>query len=300
MTATTSPASGAATSPATIPAQGYAAFDPTSPLGPFSFNRRAPGPRDVQIEILYCGVCHSDLHTVKSEWQGTTYPCIPGHEILGRVVSVGNEVTKFKQGDIAAVGCMVDSCRTCPDCREGLEQYCQNGQTFTYNSKDKILGGVTYGGYSTGITVDQDFVLQRVEQAGSGRRRAAALRRHHHLVTAEALERRPGQEGRRRGARRPGPHGGEAGACARRRGGALHRLAGEDARTGSALAPTRWWCRGSPEEVAKHAGQPGPHPQHRVGHPRHQPLPQPAQARRHDGHAGRAGASAPVAERRAR
>ena len=170
MTATTSPASGSAARVATIPAKGYAAFDPKSPLGPFSFDRRAPGPRDVQIEVLYCGVCHSDLHTVRSEWQGTTYPLVPGHEILGRVVSVGDQVTKFKKGDIAAVGCMVDSCRTCPDCREGLEQFCQNGQTFTYNSKDKILGGVTYGGYSSGITVDQDFVLHvssKLDPAGA-------------------------------------------------------------------------------------------------------------------------------------
>jgi len=170
MTATTSPASGAATSPSAISARGYAAFDPTSPLGPFSFSRRAPGPRDVHIDILYCGVCHSDLHTVKSEWHGTTYPCIPGHEILGRVVRVGDQVTKFKTGDIAAVGCLVDSCRTCPDCRAGLEQYCQGPATFTYNSPDKHLGGVTYGGYSTTIVVDQDFVLSvssKLDPAGA-------------------------------------------------------------------------------------------------------------------------------------
>ena len=170
MTAATSPASGAAPRIATIPARGFAAFDAKSPLGPFSFDRRSPGPRDVQIEILFCGVCHSDLHTVKSEWQGTTYPVVPGHEILGRVVSVGDQVTKFKAGNIAAVGCMVDSCRTCPDCREGLEQYCQNGGTFTYNSKDKLLGGMTYGGYSTSIVVDQDFVLSvssRLDPAGA-------------------------------------------------------------------------------------------------------------------------------------
>ncbi len=170
MTATNSPTARTTPGIATIPANGFAAFDPKSPLGPFNFERRAPGPRDVQIDILYCGVCHSDLHTVKSEWQGTTYPCIPGHEILGRVVGVGDQVTKFKKGDLAAVGCMVDSCRTCPDCLEGLEQYCTNGGTFTYNSADKHLGGVTYGGYSTGITVDQDFVLQvssKLDPAGA-------------------------------------------------------------------------------------------------------------------------------------
>src|SRR3954447_10180245 len=102
-------------------AAAFAAFDPTSPLGPFSLERREPGPRDVQIDILYCGVCHSDLHTVRSEWAGTVYPCVPGHEIVGRVAAVGREVTDFKAGDLAGVGCMVDSCQTCRSCREGLE-----------------------------------------------------------------------------------------------------------------------------------------------------------------------------------
>ena len=169
MTTSTAPATSAGKI-ATFPAHAYAAFDHTSPLGPFELNRRAPGPRDVQIDILYCGVCHSDLHTAKSEWQGTTYPVVPGHEILGKVTAVGSQVTKFKVGDTAAVGCMVDSCRTCPDCREGLEQFCQNGGTFTYNSQDKVLGGVTYGGYSTAITVDQDFVLRvsdKLDPAGA-------------------------------------------------------------------------------------------------------------------------------------
>jgi uncharacterized zinc-type alcohol dehydrogenase-like protein len=170
MTATTSPAGGNATRPATLPARGFAAFDPKSPLGPFTFERRAPGPRDVQIDILFCGVCHSDLHTARSEWQGTTYPVVPGHEILGRVVNVGAQVTKFKKGDLAAVGCMVDSCRTCPDCRDGLEQYCQGPATFTYNGPDAHLGGVTYGGYSTSIVVDHDFVLRvsdKLDPAGA-------------------------------------------------------------------------------------------------------------------------------------
>jgi uncharacterized zinc-type alcohol dehydrogenase-like protein len=114
----------------------------------------------VQVDILYCGVCHSDLHTVRSEWPGTTYPCIPGHEILGRVAEVGSDVSKFTVGDVAAVGCLVDSCRTCADCRAGLEQYCTTGATFTYNGPDRHLGGITYGGYSTTIVVDQDFVLR--------------------------------------------------------------------------------------------------------------------------------------------
>ncbi|MGH7510502.1 MAG: NAD(P)-dependent alcohol dehydrogenase [Gemmatimonadales bacterium] len=139
---------------------GYAAHSATTPLEPFWFERRAPGVRDVQIEILYCGVCHSDLHQVRNEWQGTVFPIVPGHEIVGRVVRVGEQVSRFKPGDLAAVGCMVDSCRTCTDCREYLEQYCQNDLTLTYNSPDKHSGGMTYGGYSDQIVVDQDFVLR--------------------------------------------------------------------------------------------------------------------------------------------
>jgi uncharacterized zinc-type alcohol dehydrogenase-like protein len=139
---------------------GYAAFDPQSPLGPFNFERRDPGPRDVQIEILYCGVCHSDLHTVRNEWKNTQYPVVPGHEIIGKVTKVGGEVQRFKAGDTAGVGCLVDSCRTCPSCRAGEEQYCENGMVFTYNAPDKHTGGLTYGGYSTRIVVDQDFVLR--------------------------------------------------------------------------------------------------------------------------------------------
>ncbi len=138
---------------------GYAARSATAPLGPFTFERREPGPRDVQVEILYCGVCHSDLHTARNEWKHTVYPVVPGHEIVGRVTKVGNEVKAFKLGDVAAVGCLVDSCRTCADCRENLEQYCQNELTFTYNSPDKHIGKMTYGGYSTQIVVDEHFVL---------------------------------------------------------------------------------------------------------------------------------------------
>lgn len=138
----------------------YAATSATSPLAPFSFDRRDPGATDVQIDILFCGVCHSDLHTARAEWGGTTYPCVPGHEIVGRVVKVGREVKKFREGELAAVGCMVDSCRTCQNCRDDLEQFCDNGPTFTYNSKDKNTGGTTYGGYSKSIVVDHDFVLR--------------------------------------------------------------------------------------------------------------------------------------------
>jgi uncharacterized zinc-type alcohol dehydrogenase-like protein len=143
----------------TFKIDGYAADSATSPLKPFSFARRKPTALDVQIEILYCGICHSDLHTVKNEWGQTVYPVVPGHEIVGRVTAVGSQVTRFKVGDLAGVGCMVDSDRNCPACREGLEQYCETGATLTYNSEDKYLGGVTYGGYSEQIVVDQHFVL---------------------------------------------------------------------------------------------------------------------------------------------
>jgi alcohol dehydrogenase (NADP+) len=149
--------------PQTFNAKAYAAFSVEAPLGPFTVPRRSPRAQDVQIEILYCGVCHSDLHQVRNEWKEvmpTVYPLVPGHEIVGRVVKVGSAVKKFKEGDIAAVGCMVDSCRVCESCRAGLENYCENGFTLTYNSDDKILGGVTYGGYSQSIVVDEAFVLR--------------------------------------------------------------------------------------------------------------------------------------------
>lgn len=140
-------------------AKAFAAQNQTFPLGPFSLQRRDPGARDVEIKILYCGICHTDLHIARNEWGGTTYPCVPGHEIVGRVTRAGASVKKFKEGDIVAVGCMVDSCRQCESCREGLEQFCQNGVTFTYNSPDKKSGGMTYGGYSESVVVDEDFVL---------------------------------------------------------------------------------------------------------------------------------------------
>jgi uncharacterized zinc-type alcohol dehydrogenase-like protein len=154
-----------------VPTKGYAAHGAHEPLKPFSFDRRDPQPRDVQIEILFCGVCHSDLHIVRNEWGRTIYPCVPGHEIVGRVVKVGREVRKFKEGDLAAVGCMVDSDRVCPNCRAGLEQFCDQGVTLTYNSEDKHTGGVTYGGYSKSTVVDQDFVLRvpdKLDPAAAG------------------------------------------------------------------------------------------------------------------------------------
>jgi uncharacterized zinc-type alcohol dehydrogenase-like protein len=129
-------------------------------LGQLNIHRRHPKPHDVEIEILYCGVCHSDLHTARNEWHGTVYPCVPGHEIVGRIVSVGDQVRKFKLGDLAAVGCLVDSCRKCNYCNEGLEQYCEQGNTLTYNSPDKFLGTQTYGGYSESIVVDESYVLR--------------------------------------------------------------------------------------------------------------------------------------------
>ena len=133
---------------------------PDAQLNQLNINRRAPGPLDVMIDILYCGVCHSDLHTARNEWHGTIYPCVPGHEIVGKVMQVGDSVTKFKVGDHAAVGCMVDSCRDCQYCKEGLEQYCETGSVQTYNSPDQYLGTQTYGGYSESIVVDEAFVLR--------------------------------------------------------------------------------------------------------------------------------------------
>jgi alcohol dehydrogenase (NADP+) len=131
-----------------------------APLQQLNITRRNATPHDVEIEILYCGVCHSDLHTARNEWHSTMYPCVPGHEIVGRIVSIGNHVRKFSVGDLAAVGCMVDSCRECQYCKEGLEQYCEVGNTGTYNSSDIHLGAHTYGGYSESIVVDEAFVLR--------------------------------------------------------------------------------------------------------------------------------------------
>ncbi|MGC2111747.1 MAG: NAD(P)-dependent alcohol dehydrogenase [Candidatus Korobacteraceae bacterium] len=142
---------------------GYATHSSATPLVPFSFQRRDPGPQDVQLEILYCGVCHSDLHTARNEWTNTTYPVVPGHEIVGRVVKTGAEVRRFKEGDLAGVGCLVGSCRQCESCKAGLEQYCELEAVYTYNGVDKHLGGMTYGGYSRTIVVDEYFVLRLPE-----------------------------------------------------------------------------------------------------------------------------------------
>ena len=142
-------------------AKAYAVFAADTPFAPFDFQRRDPGPRDVAIDILHCGVCHSDLHTARGEWGGTQFPCVPGHEIVGRVTAIGSEVSEFAVGDLAGVGCMVDSCRTCASCRAGEEQYCEGtGFVGTYNGPDKHLGGYTFGGYSDHVVVDKDFVLK--------------------------------------------------------------------------------------------------------------------------------------------
>ena len=143
-----------------MPTRAYAAQSPATPLAPHAIERREPTAGDVEIDILFCGVCHSDLHFARNEWGFTQYPVVPGHEILGRVTRVGAGVTKFKAGDLAAVGCLVDSCRTCNHCAQGLEQYCTTGATFTYNGEDKHLGGMTFGGYSEKVVVDEAFTLK--------------------------------------------------------------------------------------------------------------------------------------------
>src|SRR5215217_5066186 len=134
----------------------YSAGSPTSSLSRTTIPRRDITERDVQMEILFCGICHSDLHQVRNEWQSTVYPIVPGHEIVGRVTKVGSAVTKYKAGDLAAVGCLVDSDRTCPSCKAGLENFCPN-QSMTFNSPDQHVGGMTYGGYSDSIVVDERF-----------------------------------------------------------------------------------------------------------------------------------------------
>ncbi|MBS0660449.1 MAG: NAD(P)-dependent alcohol dehydrogenase [Verrucomicrobia bacterium] len=145
---------------ATSSIRSFGARSASSALAPLTIARREPGPTDVELEILFCGVCHSDLHQARNEWHNTVYPCVPGHEIVGRVSRVGAQVGKFKAGDHAAVGCMVDSCRSCVNCQAGQEQYCTAFPTFTYNSPDKHTGGHTFGGYSTSVVVDESFVLR--------------------------------------------------------------------------------------------------------------------------------------------
>lgn len=143
----------------TIHVKAFGTTAPEASLKQMNIHRRTVTPKDVEIDILYCGVCHSDLHTARNDWGGSKYPVVPGHEIVGKVTRIGSEVTKFKVGDLAAVGCIVDSCQTCSSCEQDLEQYCLNGFTGTYNGKDKHLGGHTFGGYSEKVVVDEHFVL---------------------------------------------------------------------------------------------------------------------------------------------
>ena len=144
-------------------AHAYAAQSASTPLAPFSFERREPGANDVAIDILFCGVCHSDLHTARGEWGGVNFPAVPGHEIIGRVSAVGAQVSKYQEGDLVGVGCMVDSCQHCDPCKRGLEQYCEVGMTGTYGGPEQGTGANTYGGYSDKITVRQEFVLRLPE-----------------------------------------------------------------------------------------------------------------------------------------
>lgn len=141
----------------------YGVTSATSPVAPLTVDRREVGPGDIRLEVLFCGVCHSDLHTARNEWHNTVYPCVPGHEIVGRVTQVGAAVKNFRVGQLAAVGCMVDSCRTCASCRDGEEQFCETGATFTYNSPEKVIGGTTFGGYSESLVTDAAFALHLPE-----------------------------------------------------------------------------------------------------------------------------------------
>lgn len=147
-----------------IATKGYAAQNPKSPLTPFNFNRREVGDHDIKIEIKYCGVCHSDLHQVRDEWGGSIYPMVPGHEIVGKITHVGRSVKKFTVGQLAGVGCFVDSCRTCENCRAGNEQYCDNGMAGTYNGYEMDKKTPTYGGYSNCIVVDENYALHISEK----------------------------------------------------------------------------------------------------------------------------------------
>jgi uncharacterized zinc-type alcohol dehydrogenase-like protein len=143
-----------------LPTRGYATKDPVSVLEPFNFERREPGPHDVLIEILYCGICHSDIHQARDEWGGSIFPMVPGHEIVGRVTRVGSKVKRFKVGELAGVGCFVDSCRVCASCKAGLEQYCEVHLVLTYNGTEKDEKTPTYGGYSSQIVVDEHYTLK--------------------------------------------------------------------------------------------------------------------------------------------
>ena len=203
----------------------YGARAADVPLEPMDITRRAPGPRDVQIEIRYCGVCHSDLHTVRSEWGGTQYPCVPGHEIVGHVSAVGDQVTRFKVGETVGVGCLVGSCRECASCKAGLEQYCEVGFVGTYNGPTDDPPGHTLGGYTQRIVVDEYFVLKirhpEEQLAAVAPLLCAGITTYSPLAP---LEGRAGAEGRHRRHRRARPHGHQARACDGRARRGLHHL----------------------------------------------------------------------------
>ena len=274
----------------------YAAFDKTAPFGPFNVDRREPGPRDVQIDILFCGVCHSDLHTARSEWPGTIYPCVPGHEIAGRVASVGSAVTGFKAGALAAVGCMVDSCMACASCLAGLQQVLRQRRHHVHLQR---AGQEAAGRDHLRRLLQPDRRRRAVLPAPAGdarpcRRRAAALRWDHDILAVEALGRRQGEEGRDRRPRRPWPYGGEALARLRRPHGAVHDIAGEDR---GREAPWRGPGRRL-EGRRRDAGARGKlrfDPEHGGGVARPRRLHGAAEARRHDGPPRRAGTAASLA-----
>ena len=213
--------------PTTYKAKAYSAASETSPLASTTIPRRDPTDRDVQIEILFCGICHSDLHSVRNEWSefmATNYPIVPGHEIVGRVTKIGSTVTKYKPGDLVAVGCMVDSDRSCPNCKRDLEQFCPN-MTLTFNSPDKHLGGVTYGGYSESVVVDEHFVLRlpsNLNIAGAAPLLCAGITTYSPMRHWGVGQ---GQEDRRRRARRTRSHGREVWSCVRRSRRCIHHVA---------------------------------------------------------------------------
>ena len=213
-------------------AKAYAAQSATTPLGPFSLERREPGPHDVEIVIEFCGVCHSDLHTVRGEWEGTKFPCVPGHEIVGRVSRVGDHVSKFKPGQRVGVGCMVDSCQHCEECADGQEQFCLNGFTGTYNGESDGVNANTYGGYSETIVVSDKFVLsvpESLDAAGVAPLLCAGITTYSPLRHWKV---------------KPGDKVGVVGL-----GGLGHmalKLAHARRRTRAGSAPTRWWSPATP------------------------------------------------------
>ena len=187
----------------------YAGHSADTPLEEITLERRELTDLDVEIDVLFCGVCHSDIHTVRGEWGPVTYPLVPGHEIVGTVTRTGDKVTKHKVGDTVGVGCLVNSCRTCDSCRAGLEQYCKNGATGTYDGVDPIDGRPTAGGYSQIQVVQEDFVLKIPAGMPLDQAAPAAVRRHHHLLASAPLEGGTGHQSGRYWPGRSGPHGGQ-------------------------------------------------------------------------------------------